>query len=65
MTLIQISLNGRRAMPFLTSDRFFPQTRAEIIGVRIPLSKSEAIIPQRLEYTHIGAWTAKEIKWIR
>jgi len=43
----------------------FPQMKAEIMGGRTPLSKTEAVIPESLNYTLIGAWTAREIKWVR
>ena len=40
-----------------------PQQRAEIMGGRIPRSRSEADIPRSLEQTMIGAATAREIHW--
>ena len=40
-----------------------PQQRAEIMGGRIPRSRSEADIPRSLEQTMIGATTAREIHW--
>jgi hypothetical protein len=42
----------------------FPQSRAEIMGGRIPLSASEAEIPRSLRQTMIGPATAAEIRWI-
>lgn len=43
----------------------FPQQVAEIMGSRIPLSKTQAEMPPNLNYTVIGQKTAREIKWIR
>lgn len=42
-----------------------PQTQAEIMGGRIPLSRSEAEIPRNLQQTLIGAATAREINWLK
>lgn len=42
----------------------YPQTQAEIMGGRIPLSESEAVIPLGLEQASVGALTASEIRWI-
>ena len=42
-----------------------PQTKAEIMGGRIPLSKTEAKIPPSLTDVVIGTQTAKEIGWLR
>jgi len=42
-----------------------PQQRAEIMGGRIPRSRSEADIPRSLEQTTIGAATAREIHWLQ
>lgn len=39
----------------------FPQTRAEIMGGRIPLSAYESVMPDSLRECHIGRRTAKEI----
>ena len=39
----------------------YPQSRAEIMGGRIALSKHEAIIPKSLKYVIIGPETAREI----
>jgi hypothetical protein len=41
-----------------------PQQVAEIMGSRIPLSKTEARMPPNLNFTVIGKATAREIKWI-
>jgi hypothetical protein len=43
----------------------FPQARAEIMAGRIPLSATEALMPQSLGQAMIGDRTSKEIKWIR
>jgi len=43
----------------------YPQTMAEIMGGRIPLSDTEATIPENLQYAAIGEATAKEIGWRR
>ncbi len=43
----------------------FPQRRAEIMGGRIPLSRSEAEIPRSLDQTTLGAATAHEINWLK
>ena len=42
----------------------WPQTRAEIMGGRIPLSETEAEMPDRLSQTVVGARTAREIRWL-
>ena len=41
----------------------YPQSKAEIMGGRIPRSPTEADIPQSLEQTVIGPATAREISW--
>ena len=41
-----------------------PQTRAEIMGGRTPVSATEAVIPTRLRSVVVGPLTAAEIKWI-
>ena len=43
----------------------YPQQLAEIMGSRIPLSESDAIMPASLDFTVIGEKTAREIKWIK
>jgi hypothetical protein len=43
----------------------YPQTLAEIMGSRIPLSEYEAIMPSSLDFTIIGDKTAREIKWLK
>ena len=42
----------------------FPQSRAEIMGGRIPLSETRADIPRNLHETVIGDMTAVEIRWL-
>jgi len=42
----------------------YPQQVAEIMGSRIPLSKTQSAMPPNLNYTVIGKKTAREIKWI-
>jgi hypothetical protein len=43
----------------------YPQPFAEIMGSRIPLSKTQSKMPPSLKYTVIGKKTAREIKWIK
>lgn len=43
----------------------YPQSKAEVMGGRIALSDSEAIIPDSLKNVVIGEKTAKEIGWIK
>lgn len=42
----------------------YPQDSAEIMGGRIPLSKTEAVIPRGLHQVIIGDKTAREIHWL-
>lgn len=42
-----------------------PQTRAEIMGGRIPISFTESKIPKSLQQVLIGRPTAREINWVR
>lgn len=42
----------------------YPQTRAELMGGRIPLGPTEAAIPDSLESVVVGPATAFEIGWI-
>jgi hypothetical protein len=42
----------------------YPQTKAELMGGRIPVSESEAVIPRSLRQAVIGAGTAEEIRWL-
>lgn len=41
----------------------YPQSRAEIMGGRIPLSDTDAVMPAGLKKTVVGAATALEIRW--
>lgn len=41
----------------------YPQTMAEIMGGRIPVSATEAVIPESLQSAAIGEKTAREIGW--
>ena len=43
----------------------YPQTAAEIMGGRIPLDASRALIPESLDDVVVGPATAEEIRWIR
>ena len=47
------------------ADPLLPQSMAEIMAGRIPLSTTRAEIPQNLEQTTIGAATAREINWLK
>jgi hypothetical protein len=42
-----------------------PQKLAELMAGRIPVSESEAEIPQNLQHTVIGPATAREIQWVK
>jgi hypothetical protein len=42
----------------------FPQVMAEIMGGRIPLSETEAVIPIGLKQVRVGSTTAEEIRWL-
>jgi hypothetical protein len=42
----------------------FPQSKAEIMGGRIPISGSKSAIPPSLSKVVIGEQTAREIKWL-
>jgi hypothetical protein len=46
------------------ADPLYPQRFAEIMAGRIPLSDSEAKIPDSLNATLIGEGTAREINWL-
>lgn len=41
----------------------YPQTIAEIMAGRIPISRNEATIPKSIRFSRIGASTAQEINW--
>jgi hypothetical protein len=43
----------------------YPQSRAEIMAGRIPISKNQAETPAGMDEVMIGAVTAREINWIR
>lgn len=43
----------------------YPQSRAEIMGGRIPLSADSAAIPASLREVSVGAATAREIRWLQ
>jgi hypothetical protein len=42
----------------------YPQTKAEIMGGRIPLAANDVVEPQSLKYVVIGPLTAQEIRLI-
>jgi len=42
-----------------------PQSKAEIMAGRIPLSEQEAVMPSGLKSTMVGETTAIEIRWLR
>jgi len=42
-----------------------PQSKAEIMGGRIPVGQTHAEIPRGLEDTVIGAKSAREISWLK
>ena len=42
----------------------YPQPFAEIMGSRIPVSKTQSEMPPNLKFTLVGKKTASEIKWI-
>ena len=54
---------GGFAAPF--QEPLFPQRRAEIMGGRIPLSATRAVIPKNLGQVVVGAFTAAELNWYR
>ena len=43
----------------------FPQSAAEIMGGRVPLSQTRAETPRGLDEIVIGARTAREISWVK
>ena len=45
-------------------DPLYPQSMAEVMGGRIPLSHTRSEIPQSLQRTVIGRVTAEEINWL-
>lgn len=47
------------------AEPLFPQTHAEIMAGRIPLSETRTEIPAGMDEVMIGARTAREINWVR
>ena len=43
----------------------YPQTHAEIMGGRIALDDTSAMIPASLDDALVGPTTAEEIRWLR
>jgi hypothetical protein len=54
---------GGFAAPF--QEPLFPQLQAEIMGGRIPVSATRAIVPTNLRQVVVGAFTAAELNWYR
>ena len=57
-----------RAIPAATdpgANPLLPQTKAEIMGGRIPISHTEAEMPSSLGKCVIGVATAQEINWVK
>lgn len=48
-----------------TKKPLLPQTHAELMGGRIPLTSNESAIPESLDQVVIGPLTAAEIRWIK
>ena len=48
-----------------TKEPLLPQTSAEIMGGRVQISHSIALLPPSLEFAVVGAATAIEIGWLR
>ena len=46
-------------------DPIFPQTLAELMGGRIPISPTESTIPDSLAEVTVGPVTATEIRWLQ
>lgn len=61
--------NSQPLYPQGVADRervpLYPQTHAEIMGGRIPLSMRESALPMTLNKVIIGPETAREINWVR
>lgn len=61
--------NGQPVFPegYVDPDKkpVFPQTLAEIMAGKIPVSKATSRMPKGLDETIIGRITAREINWIR
>lgn len=47
-----------------SKEPLFPQTHAELMGGRIPLTSKESTIPESLDQVVVGPLTAAEIGWI-
>jgi hypothetical protein len=45
-------------------DPLYPQLKAEIMGGRIPITASQAKMPESLSEVLISIYTAAEINWI-
>jgi len=54
---------GGFAAPF--QEPLFPQQQAEIMGGRIPITATRAIVPTNLRQVVVGAFTAAELNWYR
>ncbi|GFE81376.1 hypothetical protein GCM10011487_33760 [Steroidobacter agaridevorans] len=48
-----------------TKEPLLPQTHAELMGGRIPLSNEESVTPESLNQVVIGELTAAEIRWLK
>lgn len=48
-----------------TREPLFPQTHAELMGGRIPLTSKESTTPESLDQVVVGPLTAAEIGWIK
>lgn len=42
----------------------YPQSHAEIMGGRVPVSEQDAVMPTSLRLCRVGAATAREIRWL-
>nr|WP_298720122.1 hypothetical protein [uncultured Steroidobacter sp.] len=47
-----------------TKEPLLPQTHAELMGGRIPLTRAESVTPESLDRVVVGELTAAEIGWI-
>lgn len=48
-----------------TKQPLLPQTHAELMGGRIPLTSNESVIPESLDQVVVGPLTASEIRWTK
>lgn len=48
-----------------TKDPLLPQTHAELMGGRTPLTSKESVTPESLNHVVVGKLTAAEIGWIK